>query len=297
MTGSENENTLLIKEDFGLASTEEKSGVLHCPVCLYYTKHKSRLINHILEHKKVKWDSAFSVELLQSPDSLNRMCQHKTKKQKDQETSTNLWAFVVIQVFCCDWCTFITLSQDSLIHHMDTHSPVKPYKYRLCFFEAILLTELETHLQEQHKVKCNFDLVGEVNLNETDLVVEIEEFQRKRLKSHGEKKRIQRCIRCRRSTKAIRFPCEFCGRRFLDPSEWIGHVQRHSIDPRPVSTIGAGRGAEGAAWQHTTPGSSTCWSRRATAVKRDVTKIWVTDWSVGRITAPTSVWWGMISDL
>uniref|UniRef100_UPI00398EEA91 zinc finger protein 462-like isoform X6 n=2 Tax=Pristiophorus japonicus TaxID=55135 RepID=UPI00398EEA91 len=228
MTGSENENTLLIKEDFGLASTEEKSGVLHCPVCLYYTKHKSRLINHILEHKKVKWDSAFSVELLQSPDSLNRMCQHKTKKQKDQETSTNLWAFVVIQVFCCDWCTFITLSQDSLIHHMDTHSPVKPYKYRLCFFEAILLTELETHLQEQHKVKCNFDLVGEVNLNETDLVVEIEEFQRKRLKSHGEKKRIQRCIRCRRSTKAIRFPCEFCGRRFLDPSEWIGHVQRHS---------------------------------------------------------------------
>uniref|UniRef100_UPI00398E8A04 zinc finger protein 462-like isoform X4 n=1 Tax=Pristiophorus japonicus TaxID=55135 RepID=UPI00398E8A04 len=272
MTGSENENTLLIKEDFGLASTEEKSGVLHCPVCLYYTKHKSRLINHILEHKNGKMTYM-------------------------KECQLELLHFYPGKVFCCDWCTFITLSQDSLIHHMDTHSPVKPYKYRLCFFEAILLTELETHLQEQHKVKCNFDLVGEVNLNETDLVVEIEEFQRKRLKSHGEKKRIQRCIRCRRSTKAIRFPCEFCGRRFLDPSEWIGHVQRHSIDPRPVSTIGAGRGAEGAAWQHTTPGSSTCWSRRATAVKRDVTKIWVTDWSVGRITAPTSVWWGMISDL
>uniref|UniRef100_UPI00398E8F47 zinc finger protein 462-like isoform X5 n=1 Tax=Pristiophorus japonicus TaxID=55135 RepID=UPI00398E8F47 len=203
MTGSENENTLLIKEDFGLASTEEKSGVLHCPVCLYYTKHKSRLINHILEHKNGKMTYM-------------------------KECQLELLHFYPGKVFCCDWCTFITLSQDSLIHHMDTHSPVKPYKYRLCFFEAILLTELETHLQEQHKVKCNFDLVGEVNLNETDLVVEIEEFQRKRLKSHGEKKRIQRCIRCRRSTKAIRFPCEFCGRRFLDPSEWIGHVQRHS---------------------------------------------------------------------
>uniref|UniRef100_UPI00398F6DDB uncharacterized protein isoform X6 n=1 Tax=Pristiophorus japonicus TaxID=55135 RepID=UPI00398F6DDB len=203
MTGSENENTLLVKEDFGLASTEEKSGVLHCPVCLYYTKHKSRLINHILEHKNGKM--AYMKE-----------CQ------------LELLHFFPGKVFCCDWCTFITLSQDSLIHHMDTHSPVKPYKCRLCFFEAILQTELETHLQEQHKVKCNFDLVGEVNLNEADLAVEIEEFQRKRLKSHGEKKRIQSCIRRRRSTKAIRFPCEFCGRRFLDPSEWIGHVQRHS---------------------------------------------------------------------
>ncbi|XP_067872752.1 uncharacterized protein [Heterodontus francisci] len=164
MPGSENKNALLFEEGFGLISAEGESGVLHCPVCLYYTKNKSRLVNHILEHK-------------------NGQMAYVKKCQLE------LMHFFPGKVFCCDWCTFVTLSQDSLIHHMDTHSPVKPYKCRLCFFEARLQTELETHLQEQHKVKCNFDLVGEVNLNEADLVIEIEEFQRKRLKkSHDEKK-------------------------------------------------------------------------------------------------------------
>ncbi|XP_067824753.1 zinc finger protein Xfin-like [Heptranchias perlo] len=126
VAGSENESTLLFKEDFGLASTEGESQVLHCPVCLYHTKHKNRLVNHILEHKNGQ--TAYVKE-----------CQ------------LELLHFFPGKVFCCDWCTFVTLRQDNLMRHMDTHSPVKPYKCRLCFFEAGLQTELETHLQEQHK--------------------------------------------------------------------------------------------------------------------------------------------------
>ncbi|XP_078054122.1 uncharacterized protein LOC144479376 [Mustelus asterias] len=204
MAGSENKGALFFKEDFGLTSTASESGMLHCPICLYCTKHKSRMVNHALEHKneQMAYVEECQLELMHFPG----------------------------EVFCCDWCTFVAFSQDTLIHHMDTHSPMKPYKCRLCFFEAKLQTELEIHLQEQHKVKCNYDLVGEVNLNEADLGIEIEEFQRKRFKkSRGEKKRIQRCIRLNHSTKSTRFPCEFCGRRFLDHSEWICHVQRHSI--------------------------------------------------------------------
>ncbi|XP_078412450.1 zinc finger protein 462-like [Cetorhinus maximus] len=121
---------------------------------------------------------------------VNHILEHKNGQMAYvEDCQLGLMRFFPGKVFCCDWCTFVTLSQDILIHHMDTHSPVKPYKCRLCFFEARLQTELETHLQEQHKVKCNFDLVGEVNLNEADLSIEIEEFQRKRFKkSHGEKK-------------------------------------------------------------------------------------------------------------
>ncbi|XP_038633068.1 zinc finger protein 462-like isoform X1 [Scyliorhinus canicula] len=205
MAGSEKKSALFFKEDFGLTSTERESGMLRCPLCLYYTKHKRRMVDHILQHKDGQMTDV-------------------------EECQLELMHFFPEEVFCCDWCTFVTLSQDILIHHMDTHSPVKPYKCRLCFFEARLQTELETHLQEQHKVKCNFDLVGEVNLSEADLCIEIEEFQRKRLKkSDGEKKKIQRYIRRNRSTKTTRFPCEFCGRRFLDHSEWVCHVQRHSI--------------------------------------------------------------------
>lgn len=202
--GNENESDVCLKKEFALASVEKKSGKLHCPLCLYYTKHKNRLVNHILEHKngQVPYAEDCQLKLLQ---------------------------FFTEKIFCCDWCTFVTLSEESLLHHMDTHSLVKPYKCRLCFFETGLQTELENHLQEQHKVKCNFDLVGEVNLSEAELVAEIEEFQRKRLKSSHREKRIQSCIRNHHSTKSIQFPCEYCGRRFLDPLEWMSHVQRHSI--------------------------------------------------------------------
>ncbi|XP_078279777.1 uncharacterized protein LOC144607074 isoform X2 [Rhinoraja longicauda] len=202
--GNEIESEVGLKEEFALASIEKKSGKLHCPMCLYYTKHKNRLVNHILEHKN---GQAPYVE-----DCHPKLLQFFTEK-----------------IFCCDWCTFVTLSEENLLHHMDTHSPVKPYKCRLCFFEAGLQTELESHLHKQHKVKCNFDLVGEVNLSEAELVAEIEEFQRKRLQSSHHEKRIQSCIRHHHSTKSTQFPCEYCGRRFLDPLEWMRHVQRHSI--------------------------------------------------------------------
>ncbi|XP_048470050.1 zinc finger protein 462-like [Rhincodon typus] len=204
MAGSESTIAVHLKEDFDLTSAEVQSGVLHCPLCLYYTKHKSRMVNHVLEHKNGQLPYV-------------------------EECQLELMHFFPGKVYCCDWCTFVTLSQDTLTHHMDTHSPVKPYKCRLCFFETRLQTELETHLKEQHKVKCNFDLVGAVNLNEADLVFEIEAFQRKRLKKIQCEQRIQRCTRHNCSTKATRFPCEFCGRRFLDRSEWKCHVQRHSL--------------------------------------------------------------------
>ncbi|XP_043576739.1 zinc finger protein 462-like isoform X2 [Chiloscyllium plagiosum] len=205
LAGSESRSAVHLKEDFDPASTESESGVLHCPLCLYYTKHKSRMVNHVLEHRNGQLASV-------------------------EECQLELMHFCPGKVHCCDWCTFVTLSQDNLIQHMDTHSPVKPYKCRLCFFEARLQIELETHLQEQHKVKCNFDLVGAVNLNEADLVIEIEEFQRKRLKKSQGEPRIQKYTRPNRSTKATRFSCEFCGRRFLDRSEWKCHVRRHSIE-------------------------------------------------------------------
>ncbi|GCC33648.1 hypothetical protein chiPu_0012118 [Chiloscyllium punctatum] len=135
LAGSESRSSVRLKEDFDLTSTDSESGVLHCPLCLYYTKHKSRMVNHVLEHRNGQLASV-------------------------EECQLELMHFIPGKVHCCDWCTFVTLSQENLIQHMDTHSPVKPYKCRLCFFEARLQTELETHLQEQHKVLGEFATVS-----------------------------------------------------------------------------------------------------------------------------------------
>eukprot|EP00062_Callorhinchus_milii_P015637 gi/632966084/ref/XP_007899223.1/ PREDICTED: zinc finger protein 462-like isoform X1 [Callorhinchus milii] len=131
----------------GLASNEGASETLRCPLCLYNTKHKNSLVNHIVEHKNKGVPSLekYEPDILQFPSG---------------------------KAFCCDRCSFITDSQDKLICHLNFHSPLKPYKCRLCFFETALQTELETHLKELHKVKCNLDLAGEVNLDEVNLAAD-----------------------------------------------------------------------------------------------------------------------------
>ncbi|XP_051893577.1 zinc finger protein 462-like isoform X2 [Pristis pectinata] len=219
-----------MKNDIQTASSEGRS--YRCPRCSYSTPLIEHLRSHSLRvHGRFLMPKLRSTTLdCQKTGGCVSQALNDGQAAYVEEGQLKLLQLFTEKIFCCDWCTFVTLSEESLLHHMDTHSLMKPYKCRLCFFEAGLQTELESHLLEQHKVKCNFDLVGEINLSEAELVTEIEEFQRKRLKkSLHEKKRIQSCIKHKGSTKMMQFPCEFCGRRFLNPLERMSHVQRHSI--------------------------------------------------------------------
>uniref|UniRef100_A0A8C5LM86 Zinc finger protein 462 n=1 Tax=Leptobrachium leishanense TaxID=445787 RepID=A0A8C5LM86_9ANUR len=185
------------------AVPEEGPKDLRCPLCLYHTKYKHNMIDHIVLHRE---ERVVPIEV----------CRSKLSKQLQGV------------IFRCDKCTFSCSSDESLQQHIEKHNELKPYKCQLCYYETKQTEELDCHLREEHKVTRNFELVGLVNLDQ------LEQMKDKTETSSSDE---DETVKSEDTTFASdnvgtpgkRFPCEFCGRTFAQHSEWERHVLRHGI--------------------------------------------------------------------
>ncbi|KAI9513810.1 hypothetical protein NQZ68_039474 [Dissostichus eleginoides] len=89
---------------------------LRCPFCLYQTKNKNNMIDHIILHRE---ERVVPIEVCRS--KLSRCLQGI--------------------VFRCHKCTFTSGSAENLNLHMTRHDDIKPYKCRLCYLTALSSAE------------------------------------------------------------------------------------------------------------------------------------------------------------
>ncbi|KAM6109185.1 LOW QUALITY PROTEIN: zinc finger protein 462 [Phoenicopterus ruber ruber] len=191
------------------AVPEEGPKDLRCPLCLYHTKYKRNMIDHIVLHRE---ERVVPIEV----------CRSKLSK------------YLQGVVFRCDKCTFTCSSDESLQQHIEKHNELKPYKCQLCYYETKHTEELDAHLRDEHKVSRNFELVGRVNLDQleqmkgkTESSSSDEEEKEEELSPKTEER--DPMMFPDSSAPEKRFPCEFCGRSFTEGSEWERHVLRHGM--------------------------------------------------------------------
>lgn len=203
------------------AVPEEGPKDLRCPLCLYHTKYKRNMIDHIVLHRE---ERVVPIEV----------CRSKLSK------------YLQGVVFRCDKCTFTCSSDESLQQHIEKHNELKPYKCQLCYYETKHTEELDTHLRDEHKVSRNFELVGRVNLDQLEQMKEKmetsssdEEDKEEEMNSKPDDAELMRFSDHGAAVSTEkRFPCEFCGRAFSQGSEWERHVLRHGMalnDTKQVS--------------------------------------------------------------
>ncbi|XP_017267920.1 zinc finger protein 462 [Kryptolebias marmoratus] len=113
---------------------------LRCPFCLYQTKNKNNMIDHIVLHRE------------------ERVVPVEVRRPK-------LSRYLQGVVFRCHRCTFSSGSDENLRAHVARHDDVKPYQCRLCYFDCAQLAHLEAHLSDKHQVLRNHELVGQVSLD------------------------------------------------------------------------------------------------------------------------------------
>uniref|UniRef100_A0A672LB70 Zinc finger protein 462 n=1 Tax=Sinocyclocheilus grahami TaxID=75366 RepID=A0A672LB70_SINGR len=184
---------------------EEPPKDLRCPFCLYHTKHKSSMIDHIVLHREER-----VVPLEVSRSKLSRHLKGL--------------------VFRCHKCTFTCSSEPNLQQHIQKHEELKPYQCQLCYYDSKLLHELEIHLHQEHKVIRNFELVGRVNLDQLELMKDkTKDVSSSEEEERGEDETEEEEEESPSGSGVKRYPCEFCGRTFTLGSEWERHVLRHGM--------------------------------------------------------------------
>ncbi|XP_077201480.1 zinc finger protein 462 isoform X6 [Paroedura picta] len=191
------------------AVPEEGPKDLRCPLCLYHTKYKRNMIDHIVLHRE---ERVVPIEV----------CRSKLSK------------YLQGIVFRCDKCTFTCSSDESLQQHIEKHNELRPYKCQLCYYETKHTEELDAHLRDEHKVSRNFELVGRVNLDQLEQMKEKEESsssdEEEKEEEMSPKEEERESMRfSENGPPEKRFPCEFCGRSFSEGSEWERHVLRHGM--------------------------------------------------------------------
>ncbi|XP_029920531.1 zinc finger protein 462 isoform X2 [Myripristis murdjan] len=258
--------TMHVEAGHSISVPEEGPKDLRCPLCLYHTKHKSNMIDHIVLHREER-----VVPLEVSRSKLSRHLQGL--------------------VFRCHKCTFTCSSDQTLQQHLQKHAELKPYQCQLCYYDSSRRSQLEEHLRLEHKVIRNFELMGRVNLDQLEtmkeqgssaedeeeremmeMVVdggvpieeedegmemmenEVEEpkemddeemeFKEEEAEEdeedeavavEAEKPAPQEVLASPSSstngTSSLekRLPCEFCGRCFTNSTEWERHVLRHGM--------------------------------------------------------------------
>ncbi|XP_040054540.2 zinc finger protein 462 [Gasterosteus aculeatus] len=120
---------------------------LRCPLCLYHTKHKSNMIDHIVLHRE------------------ERVAPLEVSRSKLSRHLQGL-------VFRCHKCTFTCSSDQALQLHLQKHAEIKPYQCQLCYYDSSQRSQLEEHLRLEHKVIRNFELMGRVNLEQLEMIKE-----------------------------------------------------------------------------------------------------------------------------
>lgn len=134
-----------------------RQGHLSCPFCLYQTKNKNYMIDHIVLHRgrsatltefrsrrPARTDlTVFLVFLLISEERVVPI----------EPCRPQLSRYLQGVVLRCHKCTFTSGSAESLQLHMTKHDDAKPYKCRLCYFDCTRLSDLEAHLSDKHQVR------------------------------------------------------------------------------------------------------------------------------------------------
>ncbi|KAA8584508.1 zinc finger protein 462 isoform X1 [Etheostoma spectabile] len=118
---------------------------LRCPLCLYHTKHKSNMIDHIVLHRE------------------ERVAPLEVSRSKLSRHLQGL-------IFRCHKCTFTCSSDRALQLHLQKHAEIKPYQCQLCYYDSSQRSQLEEHLRLEHKVVRNFELMGRVNLDQLEMI-------------------------------------------------------------------------------------------------------------------------------
>lgn len=127
---------------------EEPLKDLRCPLCLYHTKNKSSMVDHIVLHRE------------------ERVAPLEVSRSKLSRHLQGL-------VFRCHKCTFTCSSDQALQMHLQKHeAEIKPYQCQLCYFDCSRKSQLEEHLSLEHKVIRNFELMGRVNLDQLEMIKE-----------------------------------------------------------------------------------------------------------------------------
>ncbi|KAF3695504.1 Zinc finger protein 462 [Channa argus] len=126
---------------------------LRCPFCLYQTKNKNNMIDHIVLHRE------------------ERVVPIEVRRPK-------LSHYLQGIVFRCHKCTFTSSSAENLHLHMMRHNDVRPYRCRLCYFDCTHLSDLEGHLSDKHQVVRNHELVGQVSLDQLEATVDMTPVQK-----------------------------------------------------------------------------------------------------------------------
>lgn len=127
---------------------EEPAKDLRCPLCLYHTKNKSNMVDHIVLHRE------------------ERVAPLEVSRSKLSRHLQGL-------VFRCHKCTFTCSSDQALQMHLQKHeAEIKPYQCQLCYFDSSRKSQLEEHLRLEHKVIRNFELMGRVNLDQLEMIKE-----------------------------------------------------------------------------------------------------------------------------
>uniref|UniRef100_A0A096MI35 Zinc finger protein 462 n=1 Tax=Poecilia formosa TaxID=48698 RepID=A0A096MI35_POEFO len=182
---------------------------LHCPLCLYHTKHKSNMIDHIVLHRE---DRVAPLEISRS------------------KLSRHLEGLVLR----CHKCTFTCSSDHALQLHLQKHDELKPYQCQLCYYDSSRSSQLEEHLRLEHKVIRNFELMGRVNLDQLEMLNEQESSAEEEAESEMKENTVPQEVLASPSSTSSgpsggekRLPCEFCGRCFTNSLEWERHVLRH----------------------------------------------------------------------
>ncbi|XP_077353019.1 zinc finger protein 462 isoform X1 [Festucalex cinctus] len=117
---------------------------LRCPLCLYHTKYKSSMIDHIVLHREERV----------GPLEVNR-----------SKLSRHLQGVVLR----CHKCTFTCSNDHALQLHLHKHE-LKPFRCQLCYYDSRRRSQLEEHLRLEHKVIRNFELMGRVNLDQLEMM-------------------------------------------------------------------------------------------------------------------------------
>uniref|UniRef100_I3KCJ1 Zinc finger protein 462 n=1 Tax=Oreochromis niloticus TaxID=8128 RepID=I3KCJ1_ORENI len=179
---------------------EDLAKDLRCPLCLYHTKRKSNMIDHIVLHRE------------------ERVAPLEVSRSKLSRHLQGL-------VFRCHKCTFTCSSDQALQLHLQKHAEIKPYQCQLCYYDTNRRIQLEDHLRLEHKVIRNFELMGRVNLDQLDMIKD----QGSSAEEEEEEERETMEMVSGPSSAEKRIPCEFCGRCFTNSLEWERHVLRHGI--------------------------------------------------------------------
>uniref|UniRef100_A0A7N8Y892 Zinc finger protein 462-like n=1 Tax=Mastacembelus armatus TaxID=205130 RepID=A0A7N8Y892_9TELE len=186
--------------------THEKG--LRCPFCLYQTKNKNSMIDHIILHRE------------------KRVVPIDVRRPK-------LSRYLQGIIFRCHKCTFSSGSAENLHVHMMRHNDIKPYKCRLCYFDCSQLSDLEAHLSDKHQVLRNHELVGQVSLDELEESGRMPEAEPLSNSEHNNSTYVAADVAAEALCPSVahkkKYSCEFCGRNLMNSYELERHVLRHGM--------------------------------------------------------------------